>query len=87
MWKKKFSGLMHRVKMKQGELRITAVAKASFRFACIGSTQVLFFMCFVNFKGVPKLHFMRYFCVVIILFNTALYKPAFSIYSFGKLVF
>ena len=29
----------------------------------------------------------HYSCVVIILFNTGLYKPALFTYSFGKLVF
>ena len=34
-----------------------------------------------------KLCFMHYFCVVIILFNTGLYKSAISTYSFEKLSF
>ena len=38
-------------------------------------------------KGATKLYFTHYSCTVIILFNTGLYKSAFSIYSFGKLVF
>ena len=38
-------------------------------------------------KGATKLYFTHYSCVVIILFNTGLYKSAFSISSFGKLVF
>ena len=39
------------------------------------------------FKGATKVHFTHYSCVVIILFKTDLRKSAFSIYSFGKLVF
>ena len=37
-------------------------------------------------KGATKLHFSHYF-VVIILFNTGLYKSVFSNNSFGKLFF
>ena len=42
---------------------------------------------FINslFKGAMKLYFMHYLCVVIILFNTGLYKSAFSPDTFGKL--
>ena len=40
-----------------------------------------------NFNRSTKLYFTHYSCAVIILFNTGLYKSAFSIYSFGKLVF
>ena len=35
-----------------------------------------------KFKGT-----YAYFCVVIILFSNEFYRPAISIYSFGKLVF
>ena len=38
-------------------------------------------------KEATVLYFTRYSCVVFILFNTGLYKSAFSIDSFGKLVF
>ena len=41
----------------------------------------------VNIKGATKLYFARYSYVVIILFNTGLYKSAFSTDSFRKLVF
>ena len=34
-----------------------------------------------------RLYFKHYSCVVIILFNTGLYKSAYSTYSFGKLTF
>ena len=40
-----------------------------------------------KFKGAKKLHFVHYLCVVIILFNTGLYKSTFSTDSFWKLVF
>ena len=38
-------------------------------------------------KGATKLYFMYYLCVVIILFSTDLYKPAFSTCDFGKTSF
>ena len=38
-------------------------------------------------KGATKFYFTHDSCVVIILFNTGLYKSVFSTYSFGKLVF
>ena len=41
--------------------------------------------CFI--KGATKLFFMHYSWVVIILFNTGLYKLPFSIDSFEKLAF
>ena len=41
----------------------------------------------VYFKGTTKLCFTHYMCVVIILFNTGLYKSAISTYSFAKLLF
>lgn len=37
-----------------------------------------------NIKGATKLHFWNNLCIAIILFNTSLYKSAFSAYSFGK---
>ena len=37
-------------------------------------------------KGAAKLYFTHYLCVVIILFNTGLYKSVFSTYLFGKLI-
>ena len=36
-------------------------------------------------KGAKKLCFTHYSCVVIILFNTGLYKSAVSTYFFAKL--
>ena len=33
------------------------------------------------------MYFTHYSCVIMIIFNTGLYKSAFSAYSFGKLVF
>ena len=39
------------------------------------------------FKGATKSYLTLYCCVVIVLFNTALCMSAFSIVSFGKLVF
>ena len=36
-------------------------------------------------KGATKLYFTHSSCLVIIFFNTDLYKPAFSIYSLKKL--
>ena len=41
----------------------------------------------LKLKGPTKLYSKHYLCVVIILFNTGLEKSAFSIDSFGKLVF
>ena len=38
-------------------------------------------------QGAMKLYFTHYSCVVIILFNTGLYKSVFSIDSFGRLAF
>ena len=38
----------------------------------------------VKFKGATKLYFMNYFCVVIFLLITDLYKSAFSTCSFKK---
>ena len=38
-------------------------------------------------KGVTKLYFTHYSCVVAILSNNGLYKSAYFTYSFGKLVF
>ena len=38
-------------------------------------------------KEATKLYFTYYSCVVVILFNTSLYKSVFSTYSFEKLVF
>ena len=38
-------------------------------------------------KEATKFYFMHYLCVVIILFNTDLYKPAFPTYPFENLVF
>ena len=38
-------------------------------------------------KGATKSYFMHYSCVVIILFNTGLYKSTFFTCYFGKLVF
>ena len=35
----------------------------------------------IFFKGATILYFMYYLCVVIILFDTDLYKSAFSTYS------
>ena len=46
-----------------------------------------FKMFLYDLKGATKLYFTHYLCAVIILFSTGLYKPAFSTYSFGKLVF
>ena len=40
-----------------------------------------------NFKGATKSYYMQYSCVVIVLFNTALCRSAFSTVSFRKLVF
>ena len=39
------------------------------------------------FKGATKSYFTHYSCVVIVLFNTALCRSAFSPVSFRKLVF
>ena len=39
------------------------------------------------FKGAAKSYFMHYSCVVIVLFNTALCRSAFSMVPFRKLVF
>ena len=51
--------------------------------------KILKVLYFINslFKGAMKLYFMHYLCVVIILFNTGLYKSAFSPDTFGKLFF
>ena len=38
------------------------------------------------FKGASKFYFAHYSCVVIIVFNTGLYKSAFSLYFSRKLV-
>ena len=43
--------------------------------------------CFSYIKGATKLYFGHYSYVVIILFNTDLYKSAFSTDSFVKLIF
>ena len=40
-----------------------------------------------NLTGTPKLFFLHYSCLVIILSDTDLYKSTFSVYSFKKLVF
>ena len=40
--------------------------------------------CFNLIKGATKLYVTHYLSVAIILFNTVLYKFAFSTYSFGK---
>ena len=40
-----------------------------------------------QFKGATKLYFTNYACVVIIMFNTSLYKSVFSADAFGKLTF
>ena len=51
--------------------------------------KILKVLYFINslFKAAMKLYFMHYLCVVIILFNTGLYKSAFSPDTFGKLFF
>ena len=38
-------------------------------------------------KGAMKLYFMHHLCVIIIWFNTDLYKSAFPTYYFENLVF
>ena len=43
-----------------------------------GVNQHLLFKSGSSFKGATKSHFTHYLCVVVILFNTALYMPAFS---------
>ena len=47
------------------------------------------FVCYrkLFFKGATKSYFTHCFCVVIVLFNTAFCKPAFSTVFFRKLVF
>ena len=40
-----------------------------------------------SFKGTTKLYFTCYCFAVIVLFNTDLYRSAFSTVSFEKLVF
>ena len=50
------------------------------------SKQLVLNICRCAFKGAMKLYFTDYLCVVIILFNTGLYKSAFFTESFGKLV-
>ena len=40
-----------------------------------------------TFKGAKKSYYTQYSCVVIVLFNTALCRSAFSTVSFRKLVF
>ena len=52
-----------------------------FTFFCVASK---YFM--KAFKGAAKLHFTHYSYVVIILFNTGLYKSAFCTDSFEKLL-
>ena len=42
---------------------------------------------FAYLKGAAKFYFTQYACVVIILFNTDLYKPSYSADSFEKLAF
>ena len=39
------------------------------------------------FKGATKLYFAYYSCMVIIFYNTGVYKSAFFTYYYGKLVF
>ena len=41
----------------------------------------------INFKGATKSYFTHYSCAVIVFFNTALCRSAFSIDSFRKLAF
>ena len=54
----------------------------------VNNDPALFLCQDMNIKGATKLlHVAHYSCVVIILFNTGLYKSAFSTDSFGKLVF
>ena len=38
-------------------------------------------------KGAPKFYFTHYSCLIIILFNTGLWKSVFSTYSVARLVF
>ena len=39
------------------------------------------------FNGAMKSYYTQYLCMVIVLFNTALHRSAFSAVSFRKLVF
>ena len=41
----------------------------------------------IIFKEATKSYFMYFSCVVIILFDTGLYRSAFTIITFEKLVF
>ena len=54
-------------------------------FACCLSRQ--YGLQIIWQKGATKLYFTHYSCVVIVLFNTGLYKSVFSTYSFGRQVF
>ena len=57
-------------------------------YLCLLSTDDI--VCNNNkklFKGATKLYFMHYSCVVIILFNTDLYKSEFVTYFFRKTSF
>ena len=54
------------------------------------NARVIFKLCsmlITTLKELQKLYFMHYFCVVIVLFNTASCRSAFSLVSFRKLVF
>ena len=52
-----------------------------------GKAALYFMQSSFVLKGATQLYFMFYFRVVIILFNTGLYKSAFSAYKFGKTSF
>ena len=58
----------------------------SFEFFNNVSTLSSFFLI-MTLKGAMKLYFMHYMLVVIILFNTGLFKSAISTYSFAKILF
>ena len=53
--------------------------------SCFHSKLIVANTC--DFKGAPKIDFMHYQGVVIILFNADLYKSSFSTYSIKKQVF
>ena len=57
-------------------------SRLSFHFLWLCCDPLLLFQVF---KGATNLNFMRYLCVVIILFNTDLYESAFPSYSFKNL--
>ena len=66
-------------------LRKLTIRDFECRTCCIWClSHYVFITVSEKFKGAAKFYFTHYLFVVIILFNTGLYKAAFSVDSFGK---